>query len=191
LVEAAIERTKVSLQRPLKILDVGTGSGNIAISLAKRIPGSQVTTIDISSDALELAAANARENGVASQISFILGDLFSPLPDLETDNHFDVIISNPPYIPTSQINQLPLDVRNEPRLALDGGNDGLNFYRRIISQAPSFLKEDGLIFLEMGDGQKDAIKKIFRTTGCFKNIEFIEDYRQTPRIAIAEVNKNG
>lgn len=190
LVEAAIEENK-NAGYALQVLDLGTGSGNIAVSLAKFLD-CHVTTVDCSEEALAVAVKNATLNGVLDKMKFIHSDLFSlireesPKPPL-----FDIIISNPPYIRTEDIQGLAREVRSEPRMALDGGADGLDFYRRIANEAGFFLKPKGHIFLEIGDGQKDQVVEIFKRTKQFTLKETIRDYRQTERVLIMEHKENG
>lgn len=143
----------------LKILEIGVGSGCLIITLLGFAKAAQGTAVDISKKALEIAAKNAQTHEVASRLKLINGDLFSALNQGEK---FDLIISNPPYIPSHDIEKLEPEVKNhEPLLALDGGVDGLDFYRRIAAEARNFLKENGAIFLEIGYGQKEKISEIF------------------------------
>ena len=187
LVEAVLKEISIT-NGSLEILDIGTGSGNIAISLIKNIPDCRVTAIDISQDALGVASQNARLNQIEDKIELIQSDLFLNLRKSRREKApFDIIVSNPPYIPTEEIARLPLDVRQEPNIALDGGSEGMNFYRAIIQQAPQFLKEGGLIFLEIGDGQKEAIAGIFAEKDSFRIKECIKDYCGTERVLIAEL----
>ena len=140
-----------------KILDLCTGSGAIAVSLAKYIEGSEVTAIDISREALEIAEINAKKHQVDSQIAFLQSNLFEELPK----EKYDMIVSNPPYIKKEVIKTLTKEVQKEPHMALDGGQDGLDFYRKIIHQAYEFLKYRGYLCLEIGYDQKiDVIELI-------------------------------
>ncbi len=190
LTAIAIERLeKCSPRKPLRILDLGTGSGNIAIALAKNIENGRILTVDICPRALELAKENARFNGVDHKVDFYCEDMISFLqrrPD--TNAPFDLIISNPPYVAHAKISQLPADVRQEPWLALDGGEDGLNFYRTIIAGAYRLLADNGFLCMEIGDGQADAIQKIFEDHPChpYDRICFKEDNTMTKRIVIAQ-----
>lgn len=148
LVEEAIKiAQKINAK---KILDLCTGSGAIAISLAKYIENSQITAIDISSQALEIAERNAKMNQVDKQIAFLTSDLFQDIPK----EKYDMIVSNPPYIRREIIKTLDDEVRQEPLMALDGGIDGLDFYRKIIHGADEFLKYGGYLCLEIGYDQK-------------------------------------
>ena len=140
-----------------KILDLCTGSGAIAVSLAKYIKDSQITATDISEEALKIAKRNAKKNQVDKQIAFLPSDLFEDLPK----EKYDIIVSNPPYIKKEIIKMLDKEVQNEPHIALDGGYDGLDFYRKIIHQAYEFLKYKGYLCLEIGYDQKiDVIELV-------------------------------
>lgn len=168
----------------INILDVGTGSGCIAVSLAKFINNLEITATDISSKALEVASMNAKLNNV--EINFVQGGLFDTYPLSLTPYH--LIISNPPYISTSEIESLQPEIRYEPRMALDGGKDGLDFYRKIIQRAPECLKEDGFLIMEMGFGQAEMIKNILKNLGNFEIIDVVKDYNSIERVIVA---KNG
>jgi release factor glutamine methyltransferase len=164
------------------VLDFGTGTGCIAIALAVKCPGAKITATDVSEEALALAGENAARHNVTGQIQFLRGDGFEAFP---TDESFDLIISNPPYIPSDEIATLQPEVRDfDPRMALDGGADGLDFYRRLGKEVKSFLKPDGRIMLEFGDGQDGAIRKIFEAEKWI--VEAVkEDYSHRARILIA------
>jgi release factor glutamine methyltransferase len=163
-------------------LDFGTGSGCIAIALAAKSTDAKIVALDVSAEALALAKVNAEKNNVGSRIEFFQGDGFAALA---AGAQFDLIISNPPYIPTAEIETLQPEVRDfDPRGALDGGADGLDFYRMFASQAKSFLKPSGKIMLEFGDGQAQEIKKIFENEKWI--VEAVkEDYSQRARILIS------
>lgn len=163
-------------------LDFGTGTGCIAIALAANAPEAMVHALDISADALALAKQNAEMNGVAGRVLFFQGDGFSAIPD---GSRFRLIVSNPPYIASDEIPTLQPEVRDfDPRLALEGGNDGLDYYRRIAQQAPQFLEPRGKTMLEFGDGQSEAVKKIFEEQNWVVE-EIVPDYSSRPRILIA------
>lgn len=162
-------------------LDLGTGSGCLGIALAVHCPEARVVATDISVDALELARQNAARHNVLNRIGFLQGDGFTVLKSPEL---FDLIISNPPYIPTDEIQTLQIEVReHDPRQALDGGPDGLLFYRRISAEAKPFLKPGGKIMLEFGDGQAETIREIFESEKWIVEA-IVEDYNQRPRILI-------
>jgi release factor glutamine methyltransferase len=165
-------------------LDVGTGTGCIAIALAAKCPGAKITAVDISENALALAKANAEKNNLSGRIEFFQGAGFAALPK---DARFDLIISNPPYIPTGEIETLQPEVRDfDPRPALDGGADGLDFYRMFAAQAKPFLKPNGKIMLEFGDGQSADISKIFENEKWIVE-EIKSDYSQRPRVLAAKI----
>jgi len=190
--------------QPSTALDFCTGSGCIAVALAAKCPNARIVATDISTDALALARENATRNKVVERVEFLEGDGFAalnvveergrPARELDADmrasrpRSFDLILSNPPYIPSSEIATLQPEVRDfDPRLALDGGKDGLEFYRLIASQAMACLKPGGKIMVEFGDGQADAIRKIFETEKWI--VEAVkEDYSQRARIIIARRN---
>ncbi|MBF0523058.1 MAG: peptide chain release factor N(5)-glutamine methyltransferase [Candidatus Omnitrophica bacterium] len=186
LVEVAIEKAQaLKSQRPLRILDLGTGSGNVAIALAKNIPDALISTVDISYEAIELAEANARANGVHEQVRFILRDMVNFLKEQQEANcKFDLIISNPPYIPTFEIPRLPADVLKEPRMALDGGDDGLDFYREIIALSVDLLDKGSFLLLEIGDGQAEKIHAMVKASEMYDQCVFQKDYVGTDRIAV-------
>jgi release factor glutamine methyltransferase len=167
---------------PATALDFGTGSGCIAIALAVKCPAARVTAVDVSAEAIVLAKENAERNGVAERIQFAHGDGFAAV---STGQRFDLIISNPPYIATSEIETLQPEVRDfDPHAALDGGADGLDFYRMLAARAGEFLQPDGKMMVEFGDGQADALKKILESQMWI--VEGVrEDYSQRQRILIA------
>jgi release factor glutamine methyltransferase len=184
---------------PYQALDFCTGSGCIAIALAAKCPEAKIIATDISAEVLNLAKENAVQNKIAERIEFRQGDGFAALEDFGVRRHvgafesgdmsphskFDLIVSNPPYIPSAEIAKLEPEVRDfDPRAALDGGADGLDFYRLIASQAGAFLKPGGKVMVEFGDGQAEAIRKIFETEKWI--VEAVkEDYSQRARIMIA------
>jgi len=183
LVEAAIRAVKSESRKVRKILDIGTGSGCIAVSLAKFLPASQISAVDISQKALQIAKQNALLNNV--EINFLLADLFS-LPELEA-LEYDLIVSNPAYIPTAEISSLQEELSFEPRVALDGGSDGLDFYRRIIEEAPAYIKQGGFLIMEMGHNQCSAIKDLFNSSGEFELIEIVRDYNHIDRVVVTRL----
>lgn len=166
----------------LDILDIGTGSGCMAISLAKLLKDIEITAIDISQETLEIASQNAWLNNV--KVRFLKSNLFDN-DELRTMN-YELILSNPPYIPTAEIESLQPEVRYQPRIALDGGRDGLDFYRRIIRESPRYLKDRGFLIMEMGFGQAKAIKNIFKISGNFKITKVIKDYNHIDRVIVVE-----
>jgi release factor glutamine methyltransferase len=167
---------------PPLALDFGTGSGCLAITLAVHCPAARVTAIDVSPAAIALARQNAARHAVDGRIEFIAGDGFAALPDRTC---FDLIISNPPYIPAGEIPALEPEVRDhDPRLALDGGADGLDFYRRLAREAAGFLQPGGRVMVEFGDGQQDAVRVLFEQQMWIVE-EVKTDYNRKPRFLAA------
>lgn len=178
LVETALQRTK---DRSLygRALDLCTGSGCVAIAFAKSRPTWRVTGSDISPHALAVARDNAERLGAVFNTSLVEGDLFAALP---SGARFDLITGNPPYIARPEIAELQIDVRDfEPRLALDGGEDGLDLVRRIVEQAPEFLEPGGVLALEIGFGQASAVAELFAARG-FREVVRDRDYAGIERI---------
>jgi len=163
-------------------LDLGTGSGNIAISLAKKVQHSQIVSVDNSMGALGTAKANAMIHEVANRIHFVQADMEVFCQNSKPSTLFDLIISNPPYIPTGLLASLPRDVRQEPVSALDGGADGLNFYRIIIKYTPRLLRRGACLMMEFGDGQVEEIKSLFEKYKKFSYIEIYQDLAGRDRI---------
>ncbi len=168
---------------PPTVLDFGTGSGCLAIALAAKCPTARIIALDVSAEALGIARQNAVRHGVADQIEFRPGDGFAAL---NSNERFDLLISNPPYIPSAEIPTLEPEVRDfDPRSALDGGPDGLDFYRRLAATAKVFLNAPGQIMLEFGDGQAEAICALFQAER-WSVAAIREDYSRRPRFLIAQ-----
>lgn len=165
----------------LRILDLCTGSGNIAISLTKNITDCKIVASDISDKALEVAKRNASLNGVSERIEFLESDLFENIKD-----RFGIIVCNPPYVARYEFKTLEKEVLKEPRIAIDGGEDGMDFYRRIVSQAPAFLKNGGYLVMEIGFGQLNFIRKIIEDTKVFKISEVKKDQNGIDRVIVAK-----
>lgn len=161
------------------IVDVGTGSGAIAVSIAYYWPQARVTGVDISPAALQVARENALRHQV--QVEWVLGDLLTPF--LDADHKFEVIVSNPPYISLAEMKTLPLDVQQEPSIALNGGIDGLNYYRRLSAQAPRCLVPNGWLALEIGYDQGEKVGKLLQEAG-FQGIAIHQDYAGRDRVVI-------
>lgn len=168
------------LGRKVIFADLGTGSGAISISILKFVKNASAIAVDISNDALEVAKFNAIKFHVEDRLEFHCGDLFAPLK-----GNFDAIISNPPYIPTKDMETLQTEVKKEPTIALDGGEDGLSFYRRILSDAPRFLSENGILALEIGINQALSVKKLFERAN-FVDIEIFKDLAGLERVIIGK-----
>ncbi|HUL36758.1 MAG TPA: peptide chain release factor N(5)-glutamine methyltransferase, partial [Thermodesulfobacteriota bacterium] len=179
--------SKISSKRTLSILEIGTGSGVIAIALAKEMKNIFLVATDISRNALILAKENAKSAGVLDRIKFINGDLFGPLRPLKERNIFDLILSNPPYIIRRKISTLPKEVKDhEPIIALDGGEDGLAFYRRIIPEASFYLREGGWLLLEVALGQSRIVSEMIEGGGHFFKPESIPDLSGIGRVVKAQ-----
>ena len=161
-------------------LDIGTGSGAICISILKCCKNISACAVDISEKSLEVAKFNAEKFGVDDRVNFFCGNLFEPV----AGKIFDAIISNPPYIPTNDLKNLQDEVKREPKTALDGGEDGLNFYRKIISDAPKFLSDGGLLAFEIGINQAEEVKKILEENN-FHGIEILKDLAGIERVIFA------
>jgi release factor glutamine methyltransferase len=173
----------------LFVLDLCTGSGCLALALAKEFPHAQVYGTDISEVAIEYAQKNAEINGIKN-VTFLKGSLFEPLRELFTVHHsvltFDLIISNPPYIKKNDIATLQPEVKDwEPVEALDGGEDGLNYYRAIIPESKNYLKDRGCLILELGISQADEVREVAEHAG-FQDISFRKDYAGIERIMVAK-----
>ena len=185
IIELALGHLKAQPQSPsaLRILDVGTGSGILAITLAAELPDSHVTAIDISAAALHIARRNAATHKVDDRVSFIEGDLLAPCANLPP---FDLIVSNPPYVEACA--QLPADVRDhEPALALFAGNDGLAIWRRLIPAVRAHLQASGGLFLgEIGSTQAPAVQQLLATAGAWRHTAIHVDLQQLPRVAWAQ-----
>ena len=166
-----------------KILDLCTGSGAIAVSLAKYIKGGQITATDISEKALRIARLNARNNNVDDKITFISSNLFQNIPE----EKYDMIVSNPPYIKRKVIESLDKEVKKEPIIALDGGNDGLDFYKKIIYTSYEYLKYKGYLCLEIGYDQKNEVIDLINKEGKYINIYSKQDLYDNDRIVIAKL----
>lgn len=167
------------------ILDLCTGSGCIAVTLAKEIPGSMVFAFDISEKALNVARENAERHDVAGRITFLQGDMFEPLNGLNIKA--DIIVSNPPYISKKMMAGLEPEVKDyEPVTALYGGDDGLDFYRRIISESSAYLIQGGYLILEMGYGQAEKIKKLIKQNNVFEHIDIKKDLAGIDRVIKAQ-----
>ena len=177
LVEAAIARLQ-NHSAP-RIVDVGTGSGCIAVALAHAMPHSEIVALDISAAALAVAEQNARQNGVAERIGFLQSNLLAAV----VGEGFDAVVSNPPYVALSERASLATEVREfEPALALFAGPTGLEIYQRLIVEANDLLASGGWLLMEIGHGQRDAVEKLLRG---WEGVEFISDLQDIPRVAVA------
>ena len=181
LVEEVIKIAKKINAR--KVLDLCTGSGAIAVSLAKYLPQIEITAVDISNEALKIAKKNAVINNVENQITFVSSDLFTNL----NEEKFDIIVSNPPYIKTNIIEKLDIQVKNEPHIALDGGIDGLDFYKKIINESYQYLKYNGYLCLEIGYDQKIDVIELIENTERFTGTYSKKDLFDNDRIIVTRI----
>jgi release factor glutamine methyltransferase len=180
LVEKIVELAPI-FPKP-RLVDVGTGSGVIAIAFAHDWPNAEITATDLSASALSLARRNAERIGFDDRIRFQQGDLLAPV----ANEQFEIVVSNPPYVPEPDRATLAVEVRDhEPALALFAGPDGLDIYRRLIPQALACLVSGGFLVLEIGYHQSPAIADLLAVSG-FQNIEFVPDLQQIPRVAVAQ-----
>lgn len=179
LVETAARYMK-GVRSP-QILDLGTGSGCIGISLSRMLAGSSVSASDISAAAIEVAKANAREH--SAKIEFLQGDMFAALDNKSV--LYDLIVSNPPYIAKKDFSGLALELSYEPLMALDGGDSGLDYYRRIADGVSDYLKPRGLLMLEVGFGQYAHVEGLLRASEKFEILEKVNDYNSIARVLVA------
>ena len=179
LVEALLERA--SRNRPLRIVDVGTGSGAIAVVLAHALPLAEVTALDLSAAALAVARRNAKAHGVAGRVRFLQSDLLSAV----AGERFDAVVSNPPYVAEADRDALAKEVRDfEPASALFAGADGLDIYKRLIPQAHDLLVTGGWLLMEMGQGQRDSLGALL---AAWREVSFVDDLQGIPRVACARL----
>jgi release factor glutamine methyltransferase len=185
LVEEAIQEASL-MDKPLIIVEIGTGSGAIALSLAHYIKDAQVHTIDISPKAIAIAKKNAKKLSLEEKVVFYHGDLLSPIEGI-LEGKVDLLVSNPPYIPSKDILNLQREVKDfEPLLALDGGEEGLDFYERIIDQGLGYLSNQGKIIFEIGHDQGDRVSGMIREMGIFSDIRIIKDLASLDRVVLAK-----
>ena len=187
VVEAALRYAPQFLRQhsPCRVLDIGTGSGNIAVAVAASLEASEVTAVDVSSDALALAQLNAQACQVAERVHYLCGDLLSPLHPQRAC--FDLLLSNPPYIAAEEWPALPTTVRcYEPRQALDGGSDGLWFYRRLLAEGPWYLAVNGLIIVEVGHRQAGDVSRLLQQSQQWELIEIVKDYGGIERVVVGQ-----
>ncbi len=185
LVEQALSES-AKLPGSISILEIGTGTGCIALAIAKHLPNASIVGIDISSGAVELAQENAHLLGI-SNVSFQISDILSEEWLNSIPTKFDLVVSNPPYISTSEFKNLEPELRNhEPRIALTDESDGLIFYKRIADIAPKLLTKRGRILVEIGFGAREAVEEILHTAG-FVVLRIVNDLAGIPRVIVAEL----
>ena len=182
LVEEVINILQNIKAENIQILDMCTGSGAIAIALAKNVEKCIVDAVDISSGALEVVRKNVVKNQVEDKINIINSDLFSKVPNKK----YNLIVSNPPYIERNVIENLDKQVQKEPIIALDGGEDGLDFYKKIINKASSYLESNGYLCFEIGYNQKNEVQNLLSNSGKYQNIYCKKDLCGNDRVIIAK-----
>jgi len=171
---------------PPAILDLGTGSGCIAITIATQLPSARLAAVDISPAALEVARANAETHDVTDRIAFSTGDLFEPI---QPDRRFQFIASNPPYVTTAELDQLAPDIRShEPRTALDGGSDGLDLIRRLVTEAPGHLAPGGSLLCEISPEQADSVGGLLADQPAFRTPRIVTDLSGQARVVVASID---
>lgn len=186
LVEYIIDYIKRSNKKGVKVLDIGTGSGCINISILYYLEDVFATAIDISNKALDIAKRNAHNLGVSDRVSFINSDLFEQLD--RNKQTFDIIVSNPPYILSDDIENLQIEVKkHEPLTALDGGADGLKYYKEIIRQAHNFLVKDGILAFEVGINQAQAVSELMNYK--YKNVCVYKDLSNIDRVVVGQLKQ--
>ena len=185
--EVLVENVLQAQEAPCQLIDIGTGSGAIAISLAVNRPEWEVLATDISVDALEVAKKNAVAHKCADRLTFLQGNLFEPLEGLPNPR-FDWIVSNPPYVSTVEYSSLPPDVRDhEPETALLAGTDGLDVTTAVLEGAPQFLKPGGRVGLEIGHNHSQDVQGIVQSNSAYSGYQVIKDYSGVERVIIATV----
>ncbi len=186
LVERAVEFLRIRSGKQL-VCDLCTGSGCVAVAIAKNYAGAEITATDISDAALRVAARNVEKHGLNDRVKLLCGDLFEPIvPELDAGG-FDLIVCNPPYVSSEEFERLGKNVRDyEPKSALFGGDDGLDICRRVIEKADGFLKADAALMLEVGYSQGPAVRQLLAEKGCFGQIAIEKDFQGNDRILIGK-----
>lgn len=185
VVESVLDYVKQEglLAEPLRVLDVGVGSGVLTVALATELPHAWILAVDRSSGALQVARKNIRRHGVERRASLVAGDLVAPLARRE---YFHIIVANPPYVPTAEWERLPPEIReHEPRLALDGGPDGLAVIRALAAAVPGILQPGGLLAMEVGQGQAETVVQLLQVQGSFAPAVIVPDYQRIGRVVTA------
>jgi release factor glutamine methyltransferase len=169
-------------------VDIGTGCGNIAISLAANLQNAQVYASDISRETLAVAGTNVQRHRVTNRVHLLHGNLFESFDGHLNKGNVDFVVSNPPYVSEADLNKLEPEIKDhEPLKALVGGKDGLCFYKQIIREAPEWLKPEGFLILEVGETQAETITKLIEAEGYFENIEITKDLQKIDRIVSARL----
>jgi release factor glutamine methyltransferase len=172
------------------LIDLCTGSGAVAIALARELPGALIFATDISRRALRIARSNAEAHGVLDRITFLRGNLWRALDGQGPERQVDLVVGNPPYIPSGLLPRLMPEIQWEPRLALDGGRDGLAVYRAILARAPEYIRVGGFLLLEIGADQADSVSRILEDFGGFDGIRILSDLAGRDRVVAARRREN-
>jgi len=185
IIEAALAIVQ-DRNSPVRIIDLCTGSGCIAVSLAKELAAARIIATDASEKALAVARENSRRHGVAERIRFLQGDLFGPLEELDLRGQVDILVSNPPYVLAGNLSTLQPEVRDyEPQMALIAGPEGTEIAIRIIRTAPEYLKQNGALIMEMGMGQSEALMRAVAATSAYAGPDILKDLAGINRVIVA------
>ena len=185
IIEAALAIVQ-DRNSPVRIIDLCTGSGCIAVSLAKELAAARIIATDASEKALAVARENSRRHGVAERIRFLQGDLFRPLEELDLRGQVDILVSNPPYVLAGNLSTLQPEVRDyEPQMALIAGPEGTEIAIRIIRTAPEYLKQNGALIMEMGMGQSEALMRAVAATSAYAGPDILKDLAGINRVIVA------
>ncbi|GJM40555.1 MAG: release factor glutamine methyltransferase [Ardenticatenaceae bacterium] len=171
----------------LTIVDVGTGSGNIAVSLALELPHSRVYALDISPEAVVCAEAHIAQFELENRVTALCGDLFAPLAGYDLASKVDIVVCNPPYIPSGSLEKMAAEIiEHEPIVALDAGPYGINIFRRLVRDALIFLRPDGFLAFEFGAGQEVLVQRLLQKSGSYTKMQPVEDHLGRPRVFVAQ-----
>ncbi len=190
IVEEILQRLRAEsrLNEPLTIVDIGTGSGILAITLAATLPATRVIATDISPEAIEVALGNAQRHAVADRIDFLHGSLLEPVRQLVDSGKADFLVSNPPYISDAEWKAVEANVRDfEPTLALRAGVEGLDYLRPLIEQSHELIKPGGELLLEIADSQSNVVQEIARNNAALTNVRVLNDYEDLPRVLASRI----
>ena len=190
IVDSALQwSTLKQEQKRIDSIDLGTGSGILAITLALELPTASITAVDISAAALVTARINAAQHRVENKIVFHCGHYFDALEAISPKPLYNLVVSNPPYISDVEMESLPQQIRGyEPNEALHGGEDGMDGYRAILKKLPDYIQSPGLLLLEVGAGQKEKVENLCRQTGLFRSINWRGDLAGHPRLLEGDIN---
>jgi release factor glutamine methyltransferase len=186
LVRTVLQHAAQLDTKSLTIVDVGTGSGNIAVSLALELPHSRIFALDISPEAAAQAQRHVEQYKLQDRVSVHCGDLFAPLDSMGMANQVDIVVCNPPYIPTGSLSKMAAEiVEHEPLVALDAGPYGINVFRGLVQDAPHFLRPGGLLAFEFGAGQEVLVQRLLQKSGGYEQFQPGADHTGTPRVFVA------